>query len=819
MRLWDADGRFKKVLGTKTGSFPTTPKIDFSPDNRWLVAADGNLNAAGGGNLGGAVVWSVPDGKQVSRFDHHDNTVFRATFASSGRHGHLIASTGGNKNDIFLWDAATGRQVGHIVGRGGNLFAVAISPDGRRFAWGWTNRGTKFNLQDPLTTAFDFLEVKRIKGQELSAVDGWQRGRKTSGGYAARSSAELENTLIIHRNGRETARVARSLPYDQIVCYAFLPRRRQVVVGSEFGLTLHDADSGATLREFVGHTGTVNSVAVSPDGQTLFSASGDQTLRLWDLSGDGQVTIPKPREVVSATNIKWLSENGYAKYLDAPDGLDQLKKLFLADSNVAKFAHLFDFTPRVSPLLNFFFTRDGEDFVAWTDEGYYMASPGGKDLIGWHTNRGIDKPADFASASQYAKVFNRPDVIEHVLTARSTEKALEMAAEAARTRVDAVVDVRRDQDRLAVPKIHIVTPERSSRVSGETIRLSGYVEQTGTLPIQDVRITVNKRPISDRKGVGVRPANAANNQPQNVPFEVDVPLLPGSNLIEVVASTAFAISQPAGVEVVRESGTLAKPTLHVLGIAVAEYEQPRLRLSFPDNDIRGTVEVLKGQKGRLYEDVVVKELIDSEVTDRNIRRAMSELKDRVKQQDVAVVIISGHGYSHVDHSFYFCPYDFDPDEPTITGYRFSNLTEPLAQLRGKVLLLMDTCHSGGAIETPRTRRAKSIHTAVDLAIQQLTSVESGVVVMTSSTGSELSFEDDAWGHGAFALSVIEALSGNRKGPASTVKLPADLNLDRLLELTELDAYVTARVRELTDGQQRPLTERGRIPSFPLAVSD
>ena len=477
------------------------------------------------------------------------------------------------------------------------------------------------------------------------------------------------------------------------------------------------------------------------------------------------------------------------------------------------------FFDSVSPLLNFFFTRDGEDFVAWTDEGYYTASPGGEDLIGWHTNRGIDKPAQFAAASQYARVFNRPDVIEHVLTARSTAKALEMAAEANRTRVGPLVDVRRDQDRLAVPKIHVAKPQRDSRVSGDTVRLTGHVEPTGTLPITDVRITVNKRPVSVTKGVGVRPAGGTDGKPGLVPFELDVPLLPGVNLIEVVASTAFVTSEPTGVEVLRESDTLAKPTLHILGIAVAEYAERRLRLDFPDDDIRGTVAVLETQKGRLYEDVVVKTLIDADVTDRNIRRALADLQKRVRQQDVAVVIISGHGYSHVDHSFYFCPYDFDSAEPAITGFKFSDLTEPLAQLRGKVLLMIDTCHSGGAIEAPRTRRAKSIHTAVDLAIQQLTSVESGVVVMTSSTGDELSFEDDAWGHGAFALSVIEALSGNRKGPVSKVKLPADLNLDRLLELTELDAYVNARVRELTDGQQRPLTERGRIPSFPLALSE
>ncbi len=45
------------------------------------------------------------------------------------------------------------------------------------------------------------------------------------------------------------------------------------------------------------------------------------------------------------------------------------------------------------------------------------------------------------------------------------------------------------------------------------------------------------------------------------------------------------------------------------------------------------------------------------------------------------------------------------------------------------------------------------------------------------------------------------------------------NGDRFLELSEIDAYITARVRELTQGRQHPVTERGRLPSFTFAVAE
>ena len=104
-------------------------------------------------------------------------------------------------------------------------------------------------------------------------------------------------------------------------------------------------------------------------------------------------------------------------------------------------------------LLALFVHAKDRRWVAWTPRGYYTASPGGEDLIGWHVNRGWNDAADFFSAARFRDQFYRPDIVRLVLSTLDEAKAVEQANQSSKRRREI-----EDIGKRLPPVINILSP-------------------------------------------------------------------------------------------------------------------------------------------------------------------------------------------------------------------------------------------------------------------------------------------------------------------------------------------------------------------------
>src|SRR6185312_9248811 len=105
-------------------------------------------------------------------------------------------------------------------------------------------------------------------------------------------------------------------------------------------------------------------LAPSPDFRYLLSGSADQVIRVWN-----------------------------------PDKQELLLSLFVA----------------------------GDEWIAWTPQGYYAASLGGENLMGWHVNNGREPMASFYPAARFHNSLYRPDIIRRLLEAGGLQLAHQQA--------------------------------------------------------------------------------------------------------------------------------------------------------------------------------------------------------------------------------------------------------------------------------------------------------------------------------------------------------------------------------------------------------
>lgn len=513
------------------------------------------------------------------------------------------------------------------------------------------------------------------------------------------------------------------------------------------------------------------SVAISPDNQT-FLLGAEWYLRLFDRYGNVKWKIPAP-------GIAWsvnISGDGKLAVGAFGDGTIRWYRLRDGKEVLALFPH-----------------NDKKRWVIWTPSGYYDASPGADEIIGWHINNGKDAASDSFPISRFRSTYYRPDVVAKVFETMDENEAVRLAnEESGRRKQDITIQ------KMLPPIVTIVSPVDGTEVSTHEVTVKFSIRTPSEEPVTGLKALVDGRPVSTERSVKIV------GKERDVD-EIRVPVPERDSDISIIAENRFAVSEAATVRVkwkgAKKDEFVIKPKLYVLAIGVSKYEDKSLALAFAAKDAKDFASTLQRQRNGLYREVVVKVLADEKASKDEILDGLDWLAKETTSKDVAMVFLAGHGVNDQSGVYYFLPVNANTEKLKRTGVAFSDIKNTLSSLAGKTILFVDTCHSGNIMGT---RRGVADISGI---VNELASAENGAVVFASSTGKQYSLEDPVWNNGAFTKALVEGISGK-----------ADYTGKGKITINMLDLYLSERVKELTKGRQTPTTTKpNTVPDFPVAV--
>jgi hypothetical protein len=286
--------------------------------------------------------------------------------------------------------------------------------------------------------------------------------------------------------------------------------------------------------------------------------------------------------------------------------------------------------------LAFFPHADKKRWILWTPSGYYDASPGAEELIGWHVNNGSEDAADFFPISKFRRDYYRPDVVAKILETLDEGESIRLANEESGRKKEEVSIAK-----ILPPIVSILSPQDGSAVSDKEVEVKFSIRSHSSEPVTNVKILVDGRPI----GRGLEIKEVQKDQGLRA---ARVPISEKDSEISVIAENKYAASEPATVRLkwsgrVKEDEFTIKPRLYILAIGVSKYEDKNLTLEFAAKDAKDFAESFLKQKDGLYRDVVVKILIDERATRDEIIDGFDWISKETTSKDVALVFLAGHG--------------------------------------------------------------------------------------------------------------------------------------------------------------------------------
>jgi uncharacterized caspase-like protein len=184
-------------------------------------------------------------------------------------------------------------------------------------------------------------------------------------------------------------------------------------------------------------------------------------------------------------------------------------------------------------------------------------------------------------------------------------------------------------------------------------------------------------------------------------------------------------------------------------------------------------------------------LKNEDATREGVLAGLARLKSVISPEDTVIFFYSSHGIGDPEGNTYFVTFDTNKDDLANTALPMQEIKKMVSDIGARdVVMLFDTCHSGGAKSLPQQN--ENNYDNLMLAASKKTRM----AILMSSRTHELSMESPEWGHGVFTYFLLEGLRGRAD----------DFPPDGKISVTELFDYVTIAVPRATDRAQHPTSK-------------
>ncbi|WP_165244001.1 WD40 repeat domain-containing protein [Paludisphaera soli] len=815
VRVWElsADGSEANPIPIDVGGPGAAMSLAFAPGGDALAAGDG---------AGGVRLWEIPTGRSRP-----------GVAPSRGRARHVAVSADeramlqvGDGGAALLWEFGEGRGARRIAGASGfrptgeflpNGDLALIDGDGLIVVHDRASLERKpIVFERPLTEdgagpsswGFHRLAVSpdgRIaagsrdgplacvwKSEDGSLVSAPIRGHDDAIGLVAFANAGAEMLTgsddglvkawdLSGREPRLVRTLGPSVAADRppVTALAASPKvAGEVVVGLQDGrLQLWRPGAEKPVDALAPLQGMVRAASFSPDGRLVAAAGDDRRIALFDPARPGSPiplgSGPSHFEMVNALAF-WPGGKVLASASD-----DTTVRLWrLADRTL------------IGTLAS---TAETLDWVVFTPEGLYDASPSGERRVTWRLDpKDAPAAADGVTArlDQLRRQRHVFDLAERLARAEEVPPPVDLPAGAPpRVELEPVAAVGGKQRRVEV-----------------AIRLSDP-------DVEDLRLYHNGVPIPGemrRQGREVRTM---------------VTLVGGENTFYALAGKPGGVDARSNRLDLRYDGpTLGKT--HVLALGISKYGRQALR--YADVDARSIAEFLR-RNGRADPETEVVEpivLLNEDVTRQSLDAAFETLRRRVlgRPEDRIVVFLAGH--TDVRQGF-FClllPSAEMPAGPELVALRgpdpkaaappsagaaapildrtllpYGLIHQNLAAAQAlQRLVIVDACQAEALFDDPvvRSKQRRAVR-----VLAEEDAYRSRTSYILASRRGERAGEAERLKHGLLTYTLLRGLGERGMGPTPDLPIferrpTADLNQDGWVETDELRQYADAALPSL-----------------------